>query len=344
MIRFIKVLLLALALGTSALSQAQTQKSAWAISIDNDLFTPTGSDRDFTAGLAVTYSGRDGLDKWRTLDESLALIDSITAKSGADYSKSNISPSIEVGSYGFTPEAIQSQPVITDDRPFASLVYVSSSRIYHHTGARNAWSSSLTLGFLGLDIVKSVQNRIHGLTGSKKVLGWSNQISDGGEPTFRYQLAYHRDWHENTANLQLKTTYFSSIGYLTEAGVALSTRNGLISSPSHRFNPELISYGERVNDLVATPNRGQEDYFWGGIAFKVRAYNAFLQGQFRHSEHSLNKGQVNYLLAETWAGYTLSFEYDFKLSYVLRAQTSEVRQGKANRALIWGGLVLSQTL
>lgn len=342
--RFIPFILILLTFTVSFATWAeQPARSAWAVSLDNDLFSPLRTDRDFTAGFAVTYTGREGLPYWQGLDEVLEQLDVLSPLPLNLFGADSTTPSIEWGSYGFTPDEIEAKEVIEDDRPYASLLYVTNSRIYHVAGSSDAWSSSLTLGVLGLDVMEAAQNAVHGLTGSEKARGWGNQISDGGEPTFRYQLAYHHDWQSNTANMQFKTTYFGSVGYLTEAGVALSTRNGLISSPSHRFNPELITYGERVNDLVSTPTHGRESYFWGGVALKVRAYNAFLQGQFRHSDHRLSGDEVNYLLAEAWVGYTYSFVNDYKLSYVLRAQSSEIRSGEGDRTMVWGGFVLSKT-
>ena len=50
---------LALALGfavASSVSLAGEPASAIALSIDNDLFAPTRTDRDYTAGVAITYS------------------------------------------------------------------------------------------------------------------------------------------------------------------------------------------------------------------------------------------------------------------------------------------------
>lgn len=87
---------------------------------------------------------------------------------------------------------------------------------------------------------------------------------------------------------------------------------------------------------------GRESYFWGGVSVKVRAYNAFLQGQFRESDHELDASDLNILLAEVWAGYTHSVWNDVELSYVLRAQISEIKGGQGDRTLIWGGLVLSK--
>lgn len=320
-----------------------SDRQAWAFSMDNDLFVP-GSvrDVDFTGGFALTYSGRKGGGYWQGLDDSLAALDRIF---GADQEDSSMTPSIEFGMYGFTPHEIEATGVLSNDRPYASLVYLSAGRIYQSEEPEgDAWSSSLTIGALGLDLFGDIQNEVHDLTGSRAASGWRHQVSDGGELTFRYQAAYHDYWDSNSKTRHFKTTYFASVGYLTEAGIALSTRQGLISSPSHRFNPELISYGERVNEAAMAPAEGDESYFWGGVSLKARAYNAFLQGQFRSSEHTLNSGELRPVLAEAWVGYTAGIVDDLKFSYFLRAQTSEIREGNADRSLIWGGFVISRSL
>ncbi len=341
---FIVLLSLTTVGGYAETPQTIREKEVWAFSIDNDLFTPgTSKDADFTGGLALTYAGARGKKYWNVLDTTLASIDSL---SGTGDEESSVTPSIELGVYGFTPEAIDSAELLENDRPYASLVYLSASRIYQKQPWGDAWFSSLTIGALGLDVFGDIQNDIHRLVNNEQAEGWHNQISDGGEITFRYQLAYLDYWERNRKNpsRQFKTTYFASVGYLTEVGVAVSTRQGLISSPSNRFNPELISYGERVNEVVATPTGGDENYFWGGVAIKARLYNAFLQGQFKHSEHTLEQDELRPLLLEAWAGYTLTLGRDFKFSYVIRGQSSEVRSGEGDRNLLWGGLVLSQTI
>lgn len=334
---------LLLALNSNYVLAEEAERHAWAFSMDNDLFVP-GSvrDVDFTGGFAITYSGRKGPGYWQGLDDSLGALDHVF---GADKEDSSITPSIEFGMYGFTPHEIEATEVLPSDRPYASLVYLSVGRIYQsRQPGGDAWSSALTIGALGLDLFGDIQNEVHDLTGSKTASGWRHQVSEGGELTLRYQAAYHDYWDINSKTRHFKTTYFASVGYLTEAGIALSTRQGLISSPSHRFNPELISYGERVNEAALTPNEGAESYFWGGVSLKARAYNAFLQGQFRHSEHTLDSEELRPVLAEAWAGYTASFVYGLKFSYFLRAQSSEIREGDADRSMIWGGFVISRSL
>lgn len=320
---------------------AKKNKGLWSISMDNDIFVPFRStDHDFTGGFAVTYTSKEGPKAWGKLDGVLGALDGWgnLAEPATDASTAG---SIELGSYGFTPSDKARSDVIGEDRPYSSLVYVSMSRMYPTDIDGNFWSSSLTLGVLGLDVFGDAQNAIHRAVDVDEASGWGNQISDGGELTARYQVAYHKPWEGNTSSSRFKTTYFSSVGYLTEAGVSLSTRLGRITSPDQRFNPELITYGERVNELGGAGSYGMESYFWGGVAVKARAYNAFLQGQFRDSKHTLSASDLRPLIAEAWVGYTFGMGKGRNLSYFIKAQSSEIRHGQGDRGHVWGGVVLS---
>ena len=326
----------------SPMAHAENSDSVIALSTDNDLFAPTQTDRDYTAGVAITYSSNseDFLENPASgISQNLDRF--LLSGIGADISEPE-SAALEFGIYGFTPEEIKARDIDRDDRPYSSLVYLSSSHNYKTVNDDSGWTTSMTVGVLGLDVFKSGQNAVHKVVGSDRANGWDHQVSNGGEPTFRYSAAYHQYLDESRPDQQFKVTYFGSVGYLTEFGAALVFRDGLISSPDNRFNPELMAYGERAPG-VAAPG-GREHYFWGGVSVKARAYNAFLQGQFRHSDHELDANNLNVLLAEIWAGYTHSFIAGTELSYVLRVQSSEIKRGTGNRTLAWGGLVFSKRL
>lgn len=310
----------------------------WAISVDNDLFSPTRTDRDYTAGFALTYFGDQAAGRWNLLDRALRVFNrAILGQAGV----AEGGTAVEFGLYGFTPQDTDLREVIRDDRPYSSLVYLASSRSHAIPDSRNGWTTSLTLGVLGLDLFEAGQNMVHPVVGSDAAKGWEHQVSEGGEPTFRYSIAYHDYLANSRPDSQFKLTYFGSVGYLTEAGVALVFRDGLISSPSNRFNPELGIYGER--SLLPAMEGAQESYLWGGIAVKGRLYNAFLEGQFRHSNHQIARDELRHWLVEAWAGYTHTFFEDYKLSYFIRAQSSEIQGGDGDRELVWGGLVLSRS-
>lgn len=324
-----------------ALPYEEPRRSSWAFAVDNDFLALTGKDQDYTYGFNFTYTGRAARDGWYSLDAPLAWLDS--ALGFEHLSPVGVSKhSIEVGMFGFTPNDIESAEPVFGDRPYASLVYWSNSRERLDIRQGVAWKSTLAVGVLGLDLVGDFQNESHALLTNSPVRGWSHQVSDGGEPTARYTIARQRHLTTVFNNLEIKSTVQGSLGYLTETSWSLSVRGGKYHTAWSSFNPELVSYGERssYNDSGLSVD---EHYFWGGVSVKARAYNAFLQGQFRSSTVTYDRDELRTLLVEAWLGYTVGFAEGYRISYVLRGHSSEIKEGAGDRSLFWGGLILSRT-
>lgn len=305
----------------------------WAIGFDNDFLVPGSRDQDYTYGLSILHTGTDLADKFYFTP--LNLIDGVL---GLDKSSRQ---ALEFGLYGFTPENIESSSANPNDRPYASLVYAAtrSERVYPLSGT--VISSQLTLGVLGLDVVGDLQKGLHSVIDGDSPQGWRHQISDGGEPTFRYSLARQQLLGQPTRRLEVKHTQSISIGYITEASWGLNFRTGQLNSAWHNFHPEQASYAETSAQLN---NRTAERFFWAGIALKARAYNAFLQGQWRDSAVEYANSGLRHLIVEAWIGYTHGFANGMFVSYGLRGHTSEIREGAGDRNVLWGGLMLGRNL
>lgn len=316
---------------------------AWSFAVDNDLLVPGGRDQDYTYGLSATVSGKRGPLFRLTPDRALATIDRLSGlkvlnskTSGEVYSYST-----EIGLYGFTPENIENAGADSSDRPYAGLAYISSSREYRDPKPDVTWRSTLTIGVLGLDLVGDLQNEVHAITGSDAARGWDNQISDGGELTARYSIARQRLWETGLPNVELKTSVQGSIGYLTELSYGFSVRIGKIATRWQSFNPELASYREHSVPVVS--GRGfKESYFSAGMSIKARAYNVFLQGQFKNNAVEYGGGDVNHSLFEAWVGYTHIFANGYRISYNVRGHSSELKQGIGDRTVLWGGLTVAK--
>lgn len=229
------------------------------------------------------------------------------------------------------------------DRPYASLVYFSSSHEQINNDVNLAWKTSLTVGALGLGLVGDLQNIAHDQVGGKEAKGWDNQISEGGELTARYLIARQHYLESFSDEMEIKSTLQASVGYLTEASWSLSFRHGKIYTPWSSFNPELISYGEK-STYTSNTAPTNEHYFWAGLTVKARAYNAFLQGQFRNSVVAYDYNELKPIVVEGWAGYTYAIKQGYRFSYVLRGQTSEIEKGDGNRNVLWGGLILAKVM
>jgi hypothetical protein len=324
-------------------------EGGYAVQIDNDLFSGAHRDEDYSWGGAVTYaSPRPGkltkplhdtrafLDRWLVPDE--------TENAGWTPAQQ----ATQIGILAMTPETLRSPDPIYDDRPFASLVFVTSSQMRVLDAGNRARFSSFTFGMLGLHAAEAIQRGIHVLADDERPLGWEHQISAGGEPTFRYVEA--QQWLLNSAHSgnglpELKLTASGSAGFLTEASVALSARWGRIQSPWWSFGPELGDYtGAPVAPVGSFSSANPAEIFaFAGFRLKARAYNALLQGQFRHSDVRVDSDDLANTQAEAWMGIASTWA-DTRITYAIHYASAEMNTEPGRRGLIWAGINFEKTL
>lgn len=328
----------------------EKHNAGWTVAFDNDLLSFADRDFDYTGGLAVTFAGKRASDWWFSLDPIVKWLDPLVPSTRAEDSAFRLH-SLQVGLIAFTPDDLNSHDPLPLDRPYASLLFVSNSRRFITHPAAPVYETSFTLGVLGWDAAKAVQRGIHtGLDQKRVPEGWDYQIADGGEPTVRFvwarQSLLASDFQSRATEYELKWRTEISAGYLTEASVAVSGRWGLINTPWWSFTPERADYISQPSPVVGNAVRAgmRELYVWGGLKVRARAYNAFLQGQFRDSAVEVAAHRVERLIGEAWAGITWQFSEQYRVGYVVRFQTREIKDGPASRNMLWAGLVFSRDL
>ncbi len=316
----------------------ESKSNSWGFTFDNDVLVPGNRDQDYTYGINLSISGNKAKSHWFSMHYPLTQINqSIGAgKSVVTQHESKI----EYGLLGFTPENIQNPYADYNDRPYASLLYVSSSTETYDFARNISWNSSLTIGLLGLGFVGELQKQVHEATDGEQPRGWDNQISEGGELTAKLNIARQSLLFQNDHGAEIKSTYQASIGYLTEVSWSISGRIGKIHTPWASFTPERVNYGEQSAKTKQT--RITERYLWAGLALKGRAYNAFLQGQFKHSEVEYDSNDLNHGIIEGWLGYTVALTNGYRFTYALRGHSSEIKSGTGDRNVVWGGINVSK--
>ena len=347
--------LVALAVLAAALilpvSHASAQDDAWRtwlpeqeisgvrLHIDNDLFAGRNLDRDYTGGLAITLSGTAARDGLLSLDPVLTRIDELFESSPA----ASVRHARQIGLIAFTPSDIITDEAQQADRPYASLLFASNGRVRVDADDRGAWTSSLTVGFLGLHLSETLHDLVHEAVGSEKPQGYDHQISAGGEPTARYVLARHKLVYADPAGrVDVKTTVEGSVGFLTETSAAISMRIGSFDTPWWTFSPELADYIAAPTP-VESLGAQREVYVFAGARVTARAYNAFLQGQFRHSDVRYSYDEIEPIVGHAWVGVMTQMFANTEVSYALHYQTAELRDGKAARDAFWGGVQLAHS-
>jgi hypothetical protein len=318
------------------------------IILDEHLLVDGSRDSDYNGGGEITISGARAASSWYSVDGLLGGLDHVSRFAPKSSRSCGPTHAFAAGILVFTPRDLQSANVVPGDRPYASLFFISSGRRYLFADKPVALGSSITIGALGLPAAGSLQNALHRVTGSEQAQGWSHQISAGGEPTFRYDVARQAlltQSHGDQPDFDATWTAAASVGTVTEGSLALSTRFGRIRSPWWAFTPEQSMYVDETRP-AAPPvpvDSPAEVFVMVGGRVKLRAYNAFLQGQFRHSDLRYGSSDVNPVLGEAWAGVEWRTSSGFELRYLTRWESPELRHGAGSRSFVWASLEASQS-
>jgi hypothetical protein len=80
-----------------------------------------------------------------------------------------------------------------------------------------------------------------------------------------------------------------------------------------------------------------------GARFKLRAYNAFLEGRFRNSDLRYFSDSINHALGEAWAGIEYRNSARIEIRYLARWESPELRSGIGSRSIVWGSLEFAKS-
>lgn len=327
--------------------------AGWSLWLDNDALAVTDTDQDYTGGLAFTLAGRRAQEWWFSMDPALGAINRLLRSEARDVCHEGFTiHSLQFGLLSFAPIHLSAHEPVPDDRPYASLIFVSNGRLHVPDAEDHAvYQTSLSVGVLGLNLAKGMHRGLHRVIDAETPNGWDNQISDGGEPTFRYSWSRQALWRSSLLTelpaWEVKHSLEATAGYITEVNVGLSTRWGLINTPWWSFTPDRAEYVVQAAPVVSPMAHRpgvQELYLWAGAKLRLRLYSAFLQGQFRDSAVTYDFDDLYPVIGEAWLGLTKQFGPSYRLSWVVRYQTSEINSGPSDRELMWGTVLLSRDL
>ena len=326
---------------------SQSGKTDISFFFDNDLLVPSnslGGDRNYTVGVGLSFSHLK--HKTSYLAKMRDSLDEVIPIPGLH----NNNPmdeiySMDVGFAAFTPHELEEKEPIGGDRPYASLVYLSNTKLiaYNDNGlksATNATKSTLVLGILGLGIVGEIQRFFHNDLNfsDRDPLGWDNQISDGGELTALYsieKLGILSEDRDGRLDWDISYTVGGSVGYYTSVSAGFDLRLGQIITPfySHVANPisrVIQPHVSNDNSLSNECNNHNDVYIFLGYRAHLVGYNALLQGQFRDSEVEVSGSQIERLRHEASIGLTFPFPFSdilrippLRLTYALHYRSEE---------------------
>ncbi len=302
---------------------------------DQDLLAPSNDDRDYTMGIGVEIFQDEG--PLYLMRDLLTMVEPVV---GFDERCGRVYQSFMFGSLNYTPDDIGDPEPIYDDRPYASLLYLSNKRVI--ADDERALGVEFMVGALGTNVAREVQQGLHGwwrdTTDDDEPVdpeGWDHQISDGGEPTVRLRVTDSRRFARGS-NWDLAHSWDANLGFQTNASIGLSGRIGKLNSPFWSVPYDPINRGNFVPAVT-----GNEWYFWAAGRLRAVAYDALLQGQFRDSEVTVDYDDIRKLVWEGGVGVTKGWP-GFQLTFSINAKAGDTLLDKAPDEHLWGGLYLSR--
>jgi len=302
------------------------------IYLDQDMFVPrTNEDRDYTMGMAFEFFWSE--------KKGLYLFDNLVRQTGKllgmSDSDNNLVYSVMLGTLAYTPDDLSDPQPIFDDRPYASLIFLSNKRV--RADDKNAVGAEVMLGIIGTDFSKNAQTKLHSIyreiAGTDEPVepqGWDHQISDGGELTMRLRLSNSRLQFSDPGVWDLSTTLGLSLGFQTNASVGLAFRVGDIKSQFWSLPFDPITRGNFL------PSRSTNEwYFWSAFRTHLIAYDVLLQGQFKDSKVTFSSDEIERLVYDGAIGLTFGFDKS-QLSFSVNGKTSDLKI--INRNQFWGGI------
>jgi lipid A 3-O-deacylase len=205
----------------------------------------------------------------------------------------------------FTPNDISRRDIITDDRPYAGLLYLTHTLISSDHLRKEKLTTEINIGVIGpLSFAKEMQTWLHGLINYQKPMGWGNQVKN--DFLLNYQIQYEK-------SLISPSDKFEAIGLIeADAGLLSNKITAGLTFRVGRYNPYFSNYekpGMKLNTGDISKYKKSQFYFHVKPTFTVLMDNSTLQGGMFTGRQS-----VYTITADDIKRVYMQFEYGFLFS------------------------------
>lgn len=299
---------------------------------ENDLFS--SSDGQYTNGIGFSYA--KPLRSYFQEKETPSLIYWLLKDTDfANQTGKRRSIAHSFGQAMFTPENINQESLIEDDRPYAGLLIWNTSLIAFDESISDRWTFSL--GLVGPEaFAKDVQTSIHKATDSDKPMGWDNQLNN--EPVFRIE----KETLFRAFELELNPSFgmdFLAFGSLGLGNLMSSAEAGISVRFGHSLDqtyPNFSSFPVRNPNYLAGRSAN-----WQIFASRAKSYvfnDITLDGNTFTDSHSVDLIKDRMLSV---LGISFGFQsWSIMLSYqesskTFKTQAQDSSYGALSISSIW---------
>lgn len=339
------------------------------------IFDNLDLDQNYTLGFGINYSEKNCSSYLTRLRRSINKIGKKKSDNvfrNADYQSHEINLTVHssnsiiaINGAGFTPDSLQKPDISYNDRPYSSLLSISSSQTYFKKDFLSAKTYSLSIGIYGLGLAKSIQTKIHKSMNENDTKdphtpkGWRHQISDGFEPSFLYKIRTDYLLSKNNIRNSIERSYYDFstsfeilLGYYTGISGEFNGRIGCLDSRNwqSKFNNLAnVNKAPEENTFLTSKDRLFEAYIFYSLKPSIILYNESLSGGFRKTSYRLSPiTEANPFIIEFSVGLGFNIPVGCKneryinMGYTpLALRTPEMWGSKISRVHYWGGIFLN---
>ena len=334
------------------------------VRLENDLFT--GTDQNYTNGVGLTLISHDIPDRLSPdclpvpIRLHAGLIQFLNPEFWAsDDSTATQNVTVKFGQSIYTPEDYTRADLITNDRPYAGLLYMGLAwnRRRQSAGDQEMLDTrEITLGVIGpLSLAEQAQNLVHDLRGFDDFRGWDHQLHN--EPAF--QLAMDRKFKnyrgENAVLPGFSADVIRSVG-LRLGNIETSATLGIDGRIGWNLPNDFGSYPIRPgaenrppsaaslhgNPEEATPPAGRPRpgaHLFGILEAKTVAWDFSLDGNLLGTSHSVTRRPWVAQAAFGVSAQGIVAGQGYRMAVMRVYRTKEFEQQRTNQA--YGSIALS---
>lgn len=304
---------------------AQDDYSLFSLQVENDAFFKT--DSQYSNGLFFTY-----VTPLNSSENEIVKKNSVLLRIHDFFHEHNHgnqkSVSFSFGQNIYTPDNTETKELITDDRPYAGLSYLSIG--FHNQKIFSLSTVELDLGMVGShSYAENTQKITHDFFAWDHPQGWDNQLDDelflgitfenrlkltneGGESGFGFELIPHIGGSFGNAFINSHTGAELRIGWNLphDYGTARIRQGALATTNPGKMSP---AFSTKFSNIGL--------HFFGSVDGELSIHNILLDGNTFTDSHSVEK--QNFILTRMFG---VNFNISrYKLTYAHVYKSKEFR-------------------
>jgi len=291
-------------------------RSSLTVTFENDLITYANTDRYFTNGITFSLQA-----PWLGKMQLSRLMLPYRHKSISSYS-------LHLVQNMYTPTDTRIAPVLHNDRPYASFLYLGFRRITSNPQRNFRLTTELDLGYIGPYSPGSyLQTLVHSTFPTNDTpMGWETQISTD------VLLNY---------NIRVEKALVAEKNFMLAANASLKA-GSLYTNAGTGFRLQAGKQENYFGSKESTDKPGWQYYFFVQAAANVIGYDATLQGGLFNHENifRLDAKEISHVVGNAEAGFQVLYK-GTGLEVAQHWLTPEYKGGMSHK---WGRISLIMKL